>query len=292
MKKSFIILAAIALAMTTACDNKKQQQQLENAEALAAATHEELVQAVTERDQLLSIINEITTTTEEIKSMENIVAINNASGEGAASNPQVVANIDAIKATLDARRQKLEELEKTIKNSKTANSKLLATIDNLKNQVNTQAHEIESLTARLNDANAQIADLGTQVSDLGNQVSEVTSQRDSVMAVAQEQEALANACYYFIGSKSELKQNGLLDGGGFLRKDKVNNAKLSKALFTKADKRTLSVLPLHSKKAKVVTSFQPKDSYVINDVDGQKVLTITSPAAFWSVSDFLIIQID
>lgn len=291
MKKSFIIISAIALALT-ACENKKQKEQLENAEALAAATQEELIQAVTERDQLLSIVNEITTTTEEIKSMENIVAINNASGEGSASNPQIVANIDAIKATLEARRQKLDELEKTLRNSKTANSKLLATIDNLKTQVSTQAHEIESLTARLNDANAQIETLGTQVTDLTGQVSQTTAERDSIQAIANEQEAQANACYYFIGSKSELKQNGLIDGGGFLRKDKVNNEKLNKAIFTRADKRTLSTIPLHSKKAKVVTTFQPKDSYVINEADGQKVLTITSPTAFWSVSDFLIIQID
>lgn len=285
MKKGILILSAIAMVVTTGCENKKQKEQLENAEALAAATHEELVLAVTERDQLLSIINEITTTTEEIKNMENIVSINNASGENAYSDPQVVANINAIKATLEQRRQKLDELEKSLKNSKTANSKLLATVENLKNQIDTQAHEIESLTTRLADANAQIADLDSQVA-------QVTSERDSVQAVAKEQEELANSCYYYIGSKSELKDNGLLEGGGFLRKDKVNTTKFNKAIFTRADKRTLTTIPLHSDKAKVITSFQPKDSYSIVDDNGQKVLVINSPSAFWSVSDFLIIQID
>lgn len=61
--------------------------------------------------------------------------------------------------------------------------------------------------------------------------------------------------------------------------------------FHHADKRTLTTIELHSTKAKVLTD-QPKDSYTIEDVDGQKVLKITNTARFWDKSNYLVVQID
>lgn len=288
MKKTLIFISAIALICSTGCDSKKlkeQQMQLDSAQALAEANHEQLMQAIAERDQVISLINEITNTTDDIKNMEKIVAINNNSAEGAASTPQLAANIEAMKVTLEQRRKQIAELESKLRNSSTSNSGLLQTIETLKAQVANQTSEIDSLTSRLNLANEQIQQLDQQVAD-------VTTQRDSVQQIANQQEIEANYCYYFIGSKKELKDRGLLDGGGFLRRDKVNTSNLDKSIFTRADKRTLTSIPLHSDKAKVLTPFQPETSYAITESGGQKVLTITNPTTFWGVSNFVIIQID
>lgn len=290
MRKTIILLAVAALLGS--CENKKQQQELANAQALAAATHEELVQAVQERDQLIDLVNEITNTTEDIKNMEEVVAIRMNSEEGATRAEQISANIDAIKATLEQRRKKLAELESSLAKSKTANSKLLSTIESLKAQIANQAEEINSLNLKLEQANERIAKLGGQVDSLNVAVTTVSSERDSVQQEANKQEILANACYIAIGSKSELKNNGIVEGGGFLQKTKVNIANLNKEFFTQADKRTLRIIPLQSKKAKVISTFQPKESYEILDVDGQKVLQINDPDKFWGVSNYLVIEID
>ena len=62
--------------------------------------------------------------------------------------------------------------------------------------------------------------------------------------------------------------------------------------FTTGDKRTLNSIDLHSRKAKVLTN-QPADSYTITDApNGNKVLKIQNPARFWSVSNYLVIQVD
>lgn len=291
MKKAIIAMSVIAL-LASSCESKKQKEALENAQALAAATQEELVQAVNDRDQLLDIINEITATTEDIKQMEGAVAINMAGSEDGISNAKAVDNLNAIKATLQERRKKLEDLEAALKNSKLSNSKLLTTIENLKNQVASQSAELDALRLNLTSAKEQIASLGGKVDSLNTTVQDVTVQRDSVQTVANEQELLANSCYYAVGSKDELKSNGIVEGGGFLRKSKLNIAEANKGFFKLADTRTLKEIPLHSTKAKVLTSYQPKDSYRIDDVNGQKVLYITNPEAFWSVSKFVVIQID
>lgn len=291
MKKAIIALSAIAI-LASSCESRKQKEQLENAQALAAATQEELIQAVAERDELLDLVNEITATTDNIKQMEGMVSINLNGNEGSSTKAQVVENIEAIKATLQDRQKRLNELEQKLKDSKTSNSKLLSTIESLKQQIANQKEEVESLKLQLSDANKQIARLGGTVDSLSTTVKNVSSQRDSAETVAKEQEALANACYYAIGSKAELKENGILDSGGFLKKSKIDIASANKNFFTRADVRTLNEIPLHSAKAKVITNYQPKNSYEIVDVNGQKVLRILNPAAFWSASKYLVIQID
>ena len=37
---------------------------------------------------------------------------------------------------------------------------------------------------------------------------------------------------------------------------------------------------------------QPEDSYTIVDANGHKVLQITNPGKFWSLSNYLVIQTD
>ena len=61
------------------------------------------------------------------------------------------------------------------------------------------------------------------------------------------------------------------------------------SFFTTADKRTLTTLDLNSDKAEVLTN-QPAGSYVITEVNGHKVLRITNPVAFWSLSNYLVIK--
>lgn len=290
MKKTLALSLLVGAALI-GCTNQKQKEELAKAQALNESTKEELVQAVQERDQLLDLINEIATTTDEIKNVENIVAINAQQGETAANN-SVASDIAIIKATLQDRRQKIEELEETLRKSKTSNSKLLGTIENLKQQLADQASQIETLTASLTDAQKKIASLDVQVDSLNTHITSVTEQRDSVEAVAAEQVIKANECFYAIGTNKELKEHGIVEGGGFLRKTKIMQGEFDKSFFTTADRRTLTVIPLHAKKGKVLTSYQPKESYEIVEVNGQAELRILDPALFWGVSDYLVIQVD
>ncbi|MCM1451723.1 MAG: hypothetical protein NC102_05665 [Clostridium sp.] len=291
MKKTFAFSLILAVAALAGCSNQKEKEELAQARALNESTKEELVQAVQERDQLLDLINEIASTTDEIKNVENIVSINASQGETEANNT-VASDIAVIKATLQERRKKIEDLEETLRKSKTSNSKLLGTIETLKQQVADQTAQIETLTASLSEAQQKIASLDVQVDSLSTHIASVTEQRDSVEAVAAEQTLLANQCFYAIGTNKELKEHDIIEGGGFLRKSKIMQGDFDKSFFVAADKRTLSVIPLHAKKAKVITSYQPKESYQILDNNGQAELHITDPAQFWSVSNYLVIQVD
>lgn len=285
----FLALAALAL---TSCENKEQKERLENAEAMAAATREELEQAVSERDELLDLINEVSSGMDDIKSVEGIVAVN-ASGEVTGNRSKVTSDIAAIRATLDERRRKVEELEKRVKDSKLSNSKLMATIQTLKNQIDRQAEEIETLTASLKDANVKIAKLDNTVDSLNTTVTAVSNERDKAEAEAVRQANIANSCYVAVGSKSELKKYNIIEGGGFLRKSKIMQGDFDKSFFVTYDKRTLTSIPLHSKKAKIISTTPPAGSYeMVKQADGQLVLRITNPTQFWGISNYLVVQVD
>ena len=101
----------------------------------------------------------------------------------------------------------------------------------------------------------------------------------------------ANTVYYAIGTNKELKQNGLLEKK-FLGATKVLQGEFDANYFTKGDRRNITSIPTRSKKLKVWSNM-PKDSYeIVEDAQGFKTLKITNPKTFWSLTPYLVLQVD
>lgn len=284
--KKILAIGLTALVVLSSCTDKKK---LEEAQSQTEATRAELVAAVNDRDQLLELVNAISSDMEQIKSLENILTVSGGS-ETPGQREQIKADISAIQKTLQERRERLAELEKKLNDSSVANAGLKKTIASLRSQIDSQAAEITTLRASLESATGRIGELDAAVDSLHAQVSNVTAERDSTQVRNEDLTNELNQCFYAIGTKSELKENKIIETG-FLRKTKLMKGDFDRAFFTTADKRTLTTIPLNSNKAKVLTN-QPAGSYVISDNAGSKVLRITNPAAFWSLSNYLVIQID
>lgn len=290
--KKFFVYGFLTLAMLTSCDNGKEsaaQRELANQQALNEATREELQSAINERDELLALVNEISSDIDEIKEVEKIITINGG-GELSARN-DLSNNLASIKSTLADRRTRLADLEAKLKNSKLSGDKLLQTIEGLRKRIDDQTSQIESLTASLENANRKITELDSQVDALHSTVKTVTDERNIAREEAIQEANKANECYYAIGSKKELKEHNIIESG-VLRKTKIMQGDFDKTYFTKADKRTLTTIKLHSKKAKVVSGNQPAGSYKFVDVNGEKELRILNPEEFWNLSNYVVIQID
>lgn len=287
MKKIYVIPVAALLAVTSCTTREK----LEKAEQHSEELNSELQATLATQDSLFMLINEITDGMEQIKSMEQIIAAPGLNGETPSRKSAISNDMEAISQTLRQRRERLAELEGKLKNLGGQNATLLKTINNLKEQISSQEQEIASLTSRLSAAGVEIASLGAKVDSLTTTVSEVNVQREAAEREATQLTDELNTCYYAIGTKSELQSSQIIKTG-FLRKTKTMQGDFDKNYFTRADKRSLVTIPLHSKKAEVMTN-QPKDSYEIVDGDGgQKVLRILNPARFWELSNFLVIKVD
>jgi len=284
--RKLIVIGITGLLILSGCTDKKK---LEEAQKQNDATRAELIEAVSDRDQLLSLVNEISAGMDQIKQLENILSVS-GKNETPVQRERIQSDIAAIQQTLQQRREKLADLEKKLSASSVANSNLKNTIASLRSQIDSQANEIASLRSNLNEAAGKIGQLDAAVDSLHTTVSNVTAERDST----EQQNTIItnelNQCFYAIGTKSELKENKIIETG-FLRKTKLMKGDFDHSFFTTADKRTLTTIDLNSDKAEVLTN-QPAGSYVITEANGHKVLRITNPAAFWSLSNYLVIKID
>lgn len=288
--KKLLTICTVAALVLGACGSKEKDEQLRQAQAMAEASNEELQAAVSDRDQLLSLVNEISGGMQEIKQLENILTVSNGIDETPGKRSQIQADIAAIQKTLQERRERLAELEKRLSSSSLTNNNLRQTITTLRQQIDSQTAEIASLRSNLDEAKTMIGELDATVDSLSTTVNTVTAAKDSLSRESTELANELNTCYYAIGSKGELKDKKIIETG-FLRKTKLLKGDFDQSFFTTADKRTLTVIDLNSNKAEVMTN-QPADSYVIEDVHGHKILRITNPAQFWSLSNYLVVKID
>ncbi len=285
--KKIVSIIATALVFLTACDGGKVKQVEGENERL----DDSLRVALANQDSLLVLLNDITDGMNQIKDLEKILGnTNDLTSESQSRKEQIRNDMYAIQQALQERRERLADLEAKLKNSQSYNATLKKTIDNLKAEIANQEATISTLRNDLASAKIQIADLGTKVDSLSNTVANVTQEK----ALAQEQTKIVtkelNTCYYAIGTKKELKEAKIIETG-FLRKTKLLQADFQQNYFTKADKRTLTTIPTHSKKAKVITNM-PEDSYTIESDGDLKVVRVTNPEKFWSLSNYLVIQVD
>lgn len=283
---------AASIVLLAACgDEKKVASTDDTSVDQLVQTRDSLQQVIANQDSLLSLINELGDGMEQIKMLENILSSENLQSETPDRRDKIRNDMADIQRTLNERRQRLAELEARLNKSNANNAHLRQAITSLKSQIAAQVTTIESLRKDLASANIYIDQLTQNVDSLNTTVANTIEEKNVVEQKNEELTNQLNTCYYVIGSKSELKAHDIIETG-FLKKTKIMPEDFQRNYFTTADQRSLTFLPLHSKKAKVLTS-QPSDSYqIVNDANGMKVLNITNPEKFWSTYKYLVIQVD
>lgn len=284
--------ASIIVMSTFSCSNKETAEKLARQEAVNAATREELAEAVSQRDELIALVGEINDDMARIRDVEGVMA-NTVYMEGdmPTKREQLRADLASIQRTLLERRERLAQLEEQLKRSNLNNSNLTATINSLREQIDAKDSAIQRLNTELSQANRTIGSLTSRVDSLNTSVAEANDARYEAEQVSENLTNELNTCFYAVGSKKELKENKIIETG-FLRKTKIMRGDFDKNFFSEADKRTLTRLPLHTKKSPKILTNQPVGSYTIDKENGQYVLNINDPTEFWSLSNYLVIEVD
>lgn len=287
MKKSFILVGIGALMLASCSGNS---QKLADDSARIAELTAEYAEANSFNDSLMLLMGDIYTGLDSINMQEGLL-YSMGSGESIDRRAEVRQNLANIKASLSANRALLDKMEAQLKASGNQNSVLSKTITQLKDRIAKQDEKIAQLESELTAAKGQIEQLNTQVAEGQEQVKAETEAKEAAQAATVAAENAANTVYYAIGTNKELKKNGLLEKK-FLGQTKVLKGDFNESYFTKADKRSLSVIPTGSKKVKIWTNM-PSDSYTIEEnADKTKTIKISNPQQFWSMSPYLVIQVD
>lgn len=287
ISKYMLTAGVMILAVSCGSDKSDSENDVDSTSNVVVDNSAELSQAIADRDSIMSIMSEISVGLAQIKELENIITVN--SGEMPNRRAEMLRDIKAIQARIAERQAKLAELEQKLNNANSNTETLKKSIETLRAQIAEQEESIAQLTAQLGVANETIAVQTAKIDTLNTTVKSVSNE----LAQSQENNIKLtnemNVCYYAIGSAKNLKEHKILEKK-FLRSTKIMKGEFDQSYFTKADKRTLSVIPLYAKKAEVKTN-QPKDSYELRTTgNGQLELAILKPAEFWKLTDYLVIE--
>ena len=291
--KNLCIIASCCFLLLSCGGMERGERSLEE------ISRQDLVAALNERDQLLSIVSEVSAGMEEIKQLEDIMTIStrrpteNTSGR----RTQLLADISRLKEKIRQRKARLDELEKKLRDSAVNTSECLKTITALRALIDAQMAEIESLNRQLTAANEHIGRLSIAVDSLNPTARTVEGERNEARRSSASYEETSvrlgnklNTCYFVVATKSDLRKHDIIESR-FLRKTRLMKGDFDKGFFVTGDKRTLTALPLKASKVRILTN-HPAGSYQIVDEEGEKVLRITDRDAFWSLTNYLVVQKD
>ena len=284
MKKVFVFGGLFALMCTMiACGDKTKS----NPEADSLRT--QLSAQMEEMDEMNLFLDAVNMSMDSVVNMEGTVL--RTTGESPLSRKeQIQKNMEAYKLILQQQRERLDILEKKLKDSNAYAGKMQKTIAALKQQLEEKDQAIIKLSEELEQRNFQIEELKDNVDNLNVQVAELEEDSKAKQEEIKEKTDQMNEAYVFIGDKNALKNAGLLEGGSLLKKSKLNTSNIDKKLFKKVDIRNVKSFQIPDSKPEVLTQM-PAGSYEITKTgNNSSELTITDPARFWGVSRFLIIR--
>lgn len=280
--KKILFVAAVA-SMFVSClggfkNDAKDERELDSLRNIIDQKDNEI-------NDLMGTFNEIQQGFDLINAAEGRVNMmrEGAGGSGTAEN--IRENMQFIQETLEANKQKLEELQGKLKASSINSSKLREAINSLTQQLNEKNAEVERLRAQLAEKDVQIAELSGTVTALTDENTQVKQQQKQTEEIARTQDAQLNTAWYAYGTNKELKAQGILKKGDVLEGD------YNKSYFTKIDIRKVSVIPLESKYARILTTHPAGTYTLLKDSKGEYTLRITDATKFWSISKYLVIRV-
>ena len=232
-----------------------------------------------------SLVANVLTNFQDISTAEKMIDVNPRGEMSQTQKERIKNNVTLINDKLRASTEALDALTQKLAAGGTENKRLRHTIAALKKDLEVQRQRIIALTEELQRKDLAIGALDSIVTNLGQDVerlNETTAKQASTLA---SQDKELHTVRYCVGTKSDLKDFKLLQGGRVI----TDGADLS--YFTTADQRKLSQIPLYSRDAKILTT-HPASSYVlIADGDKNLTLNIQDHKAFWSASRMLVIQV-
>lgn len=267
----------------TACNYGKMQEENDAAQHIIDSLKAANSSQAAELDEMMDMINQVNEGFRIIKEAEGRVDVSDGNIEGD-RKVQIAENMAFIQQTMQQNRELIEQLKGKISRSNGALKSLSKQIEMLEQQMNTQKARIEELEAQIAERDQVIATQSEQIGQLNNNVAELTTENEEKTATVAAQDKELNKAWFVFGTKSELKEQGILQRGEVLKSGNYN-----KGYFTQIDIRYDKDIRLYSKSAELKT-VHPAGSYQLTkDALGQYELHITNPTEFWSTSKYLVI---
>ena len=279
----YVMMGGAALLSLNSCKQEKTASAVDNL-AQSDSLQKIIDQKDNEINDMMGTLNEIQEGFREINEAEHRVSIVK-DGEGSNKSQQIRENIKFISNAMKRNRELIARLQSQLRESSVHGEQFKTTIDNLVKQLNDKDTQLKQLHAELDAKDIHISERDETINNLNTNVSALSAESNAKSQTISSQDKQLNTAWYVFGTKKELKDQRIVEGG------KVLQANFNKSYFTKIDIRVDKVVNLYSKSAKILTT-HPSSSYTLTrDANKQYTLRITNPELFWSTSKYLVVVV-
>ncbi len=283
MKMKKVLTLVVCALSLVACNNDKPKSNVVTAQQ-TDSLQKIIAQKDNELNDMMGTMNDINEGFREIGEAENRVALAKQ-GEGADATQRVRENIQFIQSTMKQNRELINKLKEQLRESSFKGEQFKRTIDGLVKQLDAKDQQLQQLRAELDAKDIHISELDETISNLNTNLSSLTDESSQKSQTINIQDRQLNTAWFVFGTKSELKEQRIIEDG------RVLQSNFNKNYFTKIDIRVDKDIKLYSKSAKLLTS-HPAGSYSLQrDANNQYVLHITNPQSFWGTSKYLVILV-
>ncbi len=288
MKK---IILSLLILLTVACSGPTKDDLQKEKESLLVENAEKDKQMNDLVSTLLTIDSNLT----EIKKKESLIEVNMSSPESSEDvQDRIKSDIQDIYKLMIANKEQIAQLEKTVDNTYYNNQKLKNLITSLNQQLKDKSLEIIALKEKLSDKDSEIASLNFTVEGMSEVIDSIRTANRYKQSKLDSTTTELYTAYYSFGTKKELKEHNIISSEGIplFSKQKVLNEDFNEDYFTKIDIREVETIPLFRPKYKILTT-HPEGSYeVIEGEEDTKTIKILDKEKFWSISKFLVVQVN
>lgn len=204
---------------------------------------------------------------------------------------ETMARIAVIRAGVERAKDRIVDLEKRLQESDTRVEGLDRLVKGLRASVAEKEQVIAQLTTRVDELQTQVAGLTTKVAE-GEQLIEAQAVTiENQTSAIEDRRRELGTVYYTVGSKSELKDAGLVvSKGGVLGLGRTLklSGNFAGASFTPLDTDHESVIHIAAEEARLLSD-QPVSSYALVQVGDEMELHILDPQAFRTVKHVVIL---
>ncbi|MDD2284467.1 MAG: hypothetical protein PHQ11_03595 [Paludibacter sp.] len=289
MKTKLFFLSVFTLVML-ACNNRSGDYQSLQAERDSLAREKETMK--TEMESYFATINLIEQNIEKIKNAEKLISLQPLGEESDVdSRNKINDDLTFINEMLKANREEINQLKSKLNKSNYKFAELERTVIRLTKALEEEALKIKALEEQLAMKDSLITQLNVNIEDLTGNIENLETEKEKHISRIKEQDETIHTAWYVFGTRKELKEQNIITSEGWFRPDRVLESDFNKSYFVRIDARKTKSIPLYSSRAKILST-HPKTSYTLEKENDTFTLLITDTREFWSVSKYLVIEVD
>ena len=288
MKPAFLILTLTLFF--TACNFQSEEYKALKAQNDSLLRAKQAMQE--ELDDYFSTMNQIEQNIEKIKETEGVISTSSGDPElESEGRSKINEDLIYLNDLLKTNKEELAKLKRRIKNSAVKSTELERTLARLTKALEEETAKVFALQAQLAQRDSMIVELGNTVETIKKDVSDLKEETSRQQEKIAEQDENLHSAWYVFGTRKELREQNIVTRDGLFSANRILQGDFNKSYFVKIDLRKTKSIPLYSSRAKILTT-HPKASYTLEKENGNFTLIINDTKDFWSVSRYLVIEVD